>query len=114
MSAEPGKLISTKLSFHMSHALVCGTMMSAFVLDAMPMNAAIQSTLSNDTVAEHTKLWSEVRFRIMDDPIWHEFRLISTATGTSVKYYSPKSFSSFKASLELSFSRIMHPHMLQR
>ncbi|GFV48850.1 uncharacterized protein TNCV_641551 [Trichonephila clavipes] len=28
--------------------------------------------------------------------------------------YSPKSFPSFKASLELSFSRIMHTHVLQR
>ncbi|GFV19405.1 transposable element Tcb1 transposase [Trichonephila clavipes] len=35
-------------------------------------------------------------------------------TGTSVKCYSPKSFPSFKAFLELSFSRIMHAHMLQR
>ncbi|PRD21715.1 UNVERIFIED_CONTAM: hypothetical protein NCL1_51008 [Trichonephila clavipes] len=31
-----------------------------------------------------------------------------------VKCYSVKSFPSFKASLELSFSRIMHAHMLQK
>ena len=31
-----------------------------------------------------------------------------------VKCYSPKLFPSFKASLELSFSRIMHAYMLQR
>ncbi|GFV46303.1 transposable element Tcb2 transposase [Trichonephila clavipes] len=34
--------------------------------------------------------------------------------GSFVKFYSPKSFPSFKASLELSFSRIMHTHILQR
>ena len=32
----------------------------------------------------------------------------------SVKCYILKWFSSFKASLELSFSRIMHAHMLER
>ncbi|GFW62794.1 uncharacterized protein TNCV_2625571 [Trichonephila clavipes] len=38
--------------------------------------------------------------------------LISTELGTSVKCYSPKSFPSFKASLELFFSKIIHAHML--
>ncbi|PRD32855.1 UNVERIFIED_CONTAM: hypothetical protein NCL1_19209 [Trichonephila clavipes] len=50
----------------------------------------------------------------MDEPICYELRVISIATGTSEKYYSSKSFPSFKASLELSFSRIMHAHMLHR
>ncbi|GFU63135.1 uncharacterized protein TNCV_3150551 [Trichonephila clavipes] len=50
----------------------------------------------------------------MDDPICYELRVISIAIGTSVKCCSPKSFPSFKTSLELSFSRIMHAHMLQR
>ncbi|GFW47845.1 transposable element Tcb2 transposase [Trichonephila clavipes] len=40
MSPGPGKLIGTKLSFQMNHASVCGTMMAAFVLDAIPVNAA--------------------------------------------------------------------------
>ncbi|PRD31046.1 UNVERIFIED_CONTAM: hypothetical protein NCL1_24552 [Trichonephila clavipes] len=40
MSTEPGKLIDTKLSFQVYHASICGTMMAAFVLDAMPVNAA--------------------------------------------------------------------------
>ncbi|GFT95987.1 transposable element Tcb1 transposase [Trichonephila clavipes] len=31
MSTELGKLISTKLSFQMNHASICGTMMAAFV-----------------------------------------------------------------------------------
>ncbi|PRD27107.1 UNVERIFIED_CONTAM: hypothetical protein NCL1_36266 [Trichonephila clavipes] len=44
----------------------------------------------------------------MDDPIFCELKLISIATGTSVKWYNPKSFPSFTATLELSFSRIMH------
>ncbi|PRD36642.1 UNVERIFIED_CONTAM: hypothetical protein NCL1_08023 [Trichonephila clavipes] len=50
----------------------------------------------------------------MDDPVCYELRVISIATGTSVKCYSPKSFPSFKTSLELSSRRIMHSHMLQR
>ncbi|PRD24256.1 UNVERIFIED_CONTAM: hypothetical protein NCL1_44301 [Trichonephila clavipes] len=50
----------------------------------------------------------------MYDAICYELRVISIATGTSVKCYSPKLFNSFKSSLDLSFSRIMHLHMLQR
>ncbi|GFS92932.1 FLJ37770-like protein [Trichonephila clavipes] len=45
MSTEPGKLIDTKLSFQMNHASICETMMAAFVLDALPVNAAFQSEL---------------------------------------------------------------------
>ena len=69
VSPESGKLIGTKLSFQMNYASVCGTMMSTFVLDAMPVNAAFQSAISNDIVAEHLELWSGVRFCIMDDPM---------------------------------------------
>ncbi|GFS76699.1 uncharacterized protein TNCV_1622721 [Trichonephila clavipes] len=50
----------------------------------------------------------------MDNPICYDLWVISIATGTFVKCYSPKSFPSFKSSLELYFSRIMHAHMLQR
>ncbi|GFX66332.1 hypothetical protein TNCV_343061 [Trichonephila clavipes] len=57
MSTEPGKLIGTKLSFQMNHASIYGTMMVAFVLDAIPMNSAIQSALSNEIVAERPELW---------------------------------------------------------
>ena len=56
MSTELGKLIGAKLSFQMNHARICGTMMAAFVLDAIPVNAAFQSALSNDIVAKHTEL----------------------------------------------------------
>ncbi|GFX34585.1 hypothetical protein TNCV_3658231 [Trichonephila clavipes] len=47
MITEPDKLIDTKLSFQMNQASICGTMMDAFVLEAMPVNAAFQSALSN-------------------------------------------------------------------
>ena len=114
MSIEPDKLIGTKLPFQMYHASIWRTMMATFVLDAISVNDAFHNAISNDIVAEHLELWSGVRFCIMDDPVCYELRVISIATGTSVKCYSPKSFSSFKASLELSFSRIMHAHMLQR
>ena len=89
-------------------------MTAAFVLDDMLVNAAFQNALSNDIMTKHPELWSEVPFHIMDDPICDELRVISIATGTFVKCYSPKSFPSFKVSLELPFSRIMLAHMLQR
>ena len=57
---------------------------------------------------------SGVQFRIIGDPVCYELKVISKATGASVKSYSLKSFASFKASLDLSFSRITHAHMLQR
>ena len=60
MSTELVKLIGTKLSFQMNQVSVCGTMMAAFVLDAMPFNAAFQSALSNDIVAERPELRSGV------------------------------------------------------
>ncbi|GFW82423.1 uncharacterized protein TNCV_3819031 [Trichonephila clavipes] len=89
-------------------------MVAAFVLDAMAVKAVFQSALLNNIVAYHPKLWFGVRFRIMDDPICYKLRVISIAAGTSVKCYNPKSLPSFKASLELSFSRLMNVHMLQR
>ncbi|GFS55936.1 transposable element Tcb2 transposase [Trichonephila clavipes] len=57
MSTEPDKLIGTKLSFQMNYASICRTMMAAFLLDAIPLNAAFQSALSNGIVAEHPELW---------------------------------------------------------
>ncbi|GFY06779.1 hypothetical protein TNCV_2203121 [Trichonephila clavipes] len=49
------ELISTKigpkLPFQMNLTSIRGTMMAAFVLDAMPVNVAFQSALSNDIVA---------------------------------------------------------------
>ena len=50
----------------------------------------------------------------MDGPICYDLKVISIATGTSVKCYSRKSFPFFKAFLELSFNSLMHTHMLQR
>ncbi|GFU39210.1 uncharacterized protein TNCV_1902941 [Trichonephila clavipes] len=40
MSTEPGKLIGTKLSFQRNHASICGTIMAAFALVAMPVDPA--------------------------------------------------------------------------
>ncbi|GFU63418.1 transposable element Tcb2 transposase [Trichonephila clavipes] len=48
MVTEPG---NTKLYFQMNHASIWETMTAAFVLDAMPENAAFQSALLNDMVA---------------------------------------------------------------
>ncbi|GFW58811.1 HTH_Tnp_Tc3_2 domain-containing protein [Trichonephila clavipes] len=48
LSTEPGRLIGTKLFFQMNHTLSCRTMMAAFVLEAISVNAAFQSALSND------------------------------------------------------------------
>ncbi|GFY19745.1 HTH_Tnp_Tc3_2 domain-containing protein [Trichonephila clavipes] len=51
VSREPGKLIGPKLSFQMNYSSICGTIMAVFVLDAMPVNAAFKSALSNAIVA---------------------------------------------------------------
>ncbi|GFW95862.1 uncharacterized protein TNCV_1625221 [Trichonephila clavipes] len=45
MSTEPGKLIGSKLSFQMNYASIYGTVVAAFVLDAIEVNAAFQSAL---------------------------------------------------------------------
>ncbi|GFW10671.1 hypothetical protein TNCV_4917901 [Trichonephila clavipes] len=57
MSTDPGKRSSTKLSFQENHASTCETMKAAFVLDSMPVIAAFQRALSNDTVALYPELW---------------------------------------------------------
>ncbi|PRD31583.1 UNVERIFIED_CONTAM: hypothetical protein NCL1_23106 [Trichonephila clavipes] len=51
MSTESGKLIGTKFSFQMNHASICRIVMTAFLLDTMPLNAAFRSELSNDIEA---------------------------------------------------------------
>ncbi|GFX42084.1 hypothetical protein TNCV_2134991 [Trichonephila clavipes] len=43
-----------------NHASICGTMMAAFVLEAMPVNAAFQSALSNDTVAMDMNISNDI------------------------------------------------------
>ena len=91
MSTELGKLIDIhlKFSFQMNQPSICATMMAAFHLEAMPVNAAFQSALSNDIAAVYPELCYRVRFRINNEPIFFEMRVISTATGRSVKSYSP-------------------------
>ena len=65
-----------------------------------------------DIVGEYPEIWFRMRFCIMDDPIWYGLRVILIATIPEA--LQPKLFPSFKVSLEQSFSRIMHAHMLQR
>ena len=60
MSKEPDKLIGAKLSFQRNHASICGTMVAAFLVNAMRVNAAFQSALSNDIVVDHPELWCGV------------------------------------------------------
>ena len=55
-----------------------------------------------------------VRRRIIEDLISYKLKVTSIGTGKSVKCYSPKSLPSFKAFLDLTFSRIMHANMLRR
>ena len=64
--------------------------MAAFVLDVMLVSTDFQSSLSNDIVAEHPDLQSGMRFRIMDDPICHNLRIILKATGMPVKCLQPE------------------------
>ena len=78
----------------------------------LPVNTAFQSALSKDIVREQLELWSGAQFHIMDEDICYELWVISIAKGTSVKCNSAKSSPSFKTSLELSFTKKMHAHML--
>ena len=114
MNTETGKLVDTKLSFQMNQTSIGGAMMSTFMLDAIPVNADFQSAFSNDSVAKRPETWSEVRFHITDGQVYYKLRVISIATGTSVKCYNLKSFPSFKTSIKLPFNRIMRAHILQK
>ncbi|GFV32855.1 hypothetical protein TNCV_4685631 [Trichonephila clavipes] len=49
--------ISHKLSFLRNPALICGTIMTAFVLNAMPGNAFFQSAFSNIIMARQPDIW---------------------------------------------------------
>ncbi|GFT21610.1 uncharacterized protein TNCV_617151 [Trichonephila clavipes] len=49
LGLRPGKRIGTKLSFQTNHASMCWAMMATFVLEALPVNAAFQSTFSGLT-----------------------------------------------------------------
>ena len=69
--------------------------MTAFMLDAMLESAAFQSelvvitiNLSSMLMAEHSMLYSRVQFRIVDDSICYELRVISIPIGTFIKGYS--------------------------
>ena len=55
LSTELNKLIGTKLFFKMNYASVSGSIVAAFVFDAMLVNLACQSTLSSDILTENPK-----------------------------------------------------------
>ncbi|GFS99370.1 uncharacterized protein TNCV_1601751 [Trichonephila clavipes] len=56
MSTTPGQLIDTKLSFQMNHASICGTMKTAFLLDAM----GERCRLPDCVIERHSVLTSRV------------------------------------------------------
>ncbi|GFV99610.1 transposable element Tcb2 transposase [Trichonephila clavipes] len=68
-STESNKLIGTKLFFRMNPASICGTMIAAFVLDAMPENAAFQ--------AQHMQLLPWPAYSLDMSPIEHVWDLVN-------------------------------------
>ncbi|GFV87981.1 hypothetical protein TNCV_782611 [Trichonephila clavipes] len=52
MNVEPGGLIGNALSFLKNPSVISKSMMEALMLDAVAVNAAFQSALSNVIVAE--------------------------------------------------------------
>lgn len=52
--------------------LICDTMMAAYVLIAMPVNATFRSALPNAIVDEYWELWSELQLCITDDRSCYE------------------------------------------
>ncbi|GFU89415.1 transposable element Tcb1 transposase [Trichonephila clavipes] len=63
LSVEPGKLIGTKWSFQLNRASICGTMMIAFMLNAIPQDNArphVVKTVRDFGSAQHMQLlpWS--------------------------------------------------------
>ena len=89
------------------HALICGTMMATFMLDAVPVNTTFRSALLKVIIKEHSEIFLGVRMRIMDDLNCYVLWVILTATSKSEKCWSPKSFLSFKTFMVLSFNGIM-------
>ncbi|GFU85934.1 transposable element Tcb1 transposase [Trichonephila clavipes] len=103
--------------FHVNHASICGNHDSRIrVRRHASEHCPLQSALSNDIVTKHQELWFGERFRITEDPICYELRDNLNSNRYAREVLTAQSRSpSFKASSqELSFSRIMHAHMLQR
>ncbi|GFW81186.1 transposable element Tc1 transposase [Trichonephila clavipes] len=78
---------------------------------------AFERYLPECVIERHSDLTPRVTVRVAIS--YHGRSNLLRIEGNSNRYirevlYSPKSFPSFKASLELTFSRIMHSHMLQR
>ncbi|GFT15389.1 acetoacetyl-CoA synthetase [Trichonephila clavipes] len=95
----------------MNHALVCGTSDDRIRVRRYANELCLLVCIIEGYSGLTPGVMVWVGFRIMDDPICYELRVTTIATGTSVKCHSPNSFPSFKRSLELSFSRIIHGHM---
>ncbi|GFX51635.1 uncharacterized protein TNCV_5013381 [Trichonephila clavipes] len=58
-------LICTNMSFQMNYASICGTMITAFVLDAMPVNVAFQRALSqliNSGLTPGVMVWDVISY----------------------------------------------------
>ncbi|GFV70438.1 uncharacterized protein TNCV_4798571 [Trichonephila clavipes] len=113
MSTESGKLIGTKVSFQINHA-------SHNLWDhdgcIRVRRCAGECCLSECVIERHSGLTPGVMVYFV---ISYQGRsnLLRIEGNLNCKKYLrelPKSIPSFKASLELSFSRIMHAHMLQR
>ncbi|GFW42767.1 transposable element Tc1 transposase [Trichonephila clavipes] len=73
----PQQLLDNVVQSMINRAPICRNMMAALTLDALPVNVAFQSALSNDIVSKHRELEFGGRFRIMDDPIFYEGNLNS-------------------------------------
>ncbi|GFU62448.1 uncharacterized protein TNCV_5005791 [Trichonephila clavipes] len=84
-------------------------MMAAFMLDAILVHTVFDQ---NSGLTPRVIVYIAISYH--GQPIRYKLRLISIATSTSVKCYSLKSFPSFKVSLKLFFSSIMHAHLLKR
>lgn len=56
MNIDNGIQISKKSFILINTALIWGILLAAFVLDAMPVNAAYWSVLTNNVVDEHPRL----------------------------------------------------------
>ena len=107
MSTEPGAPIGTKMIFQMNRTSNSRTMMAA-LLDASPVKATFQIALSNSIVVEQLQfmVWGAISYHGRSSFLGIEDILNSNRYVREVL--------SFKTSLDLSFSRIMHAHMLQR
>lgn len=114
MHIETDVQIVNKMFYLVNLALICGTIMTTFLLNAMSVNATLRTALSKVIVVdEHRDLWSRMRFLYRDDHRCYELWVTWTETGTYEKCWSPKSFLYFKALLLHSFYSVLLANVLQ-